>query len=291
MNLLDHLKVLCTIVDEGSFRSASKALYRSQPALSASIKNLEETLGFELFDRAGYRPTLRDKGKKIYDRAQKLLVESDNLLNYSQFLATGCEPEVRLALSFSVPVKRLISAMQQIQHESRQARVSIDIKHPYQVIDDLLCEKNDFCITVMQPEHHALEQKYLYTLNFVPVFSPRSYGNQPSEPLDISVFPYADILQVDLPSGVVQYPSFRKSQWTVNDINTLKEVIQTGVAWGLLPEYCVREELDKGEFREIKSDEISRVKVQIGLLHLKSRPLGIVAQEMEKAIFACDWMV
>ncbi len=56
---LDQIRVLSTIVQTGSFRGASERLHRTQPTLSVAIRNLEREFGFELFDRANYRPVLR----------------------------------------------------------------------------------------------------------------------------------------------------------------------------------------------------------------------------------------
>ena len=76
---LEHLRVLHHIVEAGSFRKASDVMYRSQPALTAAMKKLEQGLGFELFDRSKYRATLTAKGKAFYKKAQVLLQQYDVL--------------------------------------------------------------------------------------------------------------------------------------------------------------------------------------------------------------------
>jgi DNA-binding transcriptional LysR family regulator len=68
-----------TLARHGNFRLAAVELHISQPALTRSIKALEETLGTRLFDRlsAGVTPTAA--GKLFLQRAQRVLQESEDM--------------------------------------------------------------------------------------------------------------------------------------------------------------------------------------------------------------------
>ena len=46
-----HLQHFLAVAEAASFRKAARKLYLSQPALTKSIKRLEESLGEKLFDR------------------------------------------------------------------------------------------------------------------------------------------------------------------------------------------------------------------------------------------------
>lgn len=65
------------IVDKGTFRAAAATLNTTQPALSASIKELERQLGFALFERLGRRVTLTNKGQRFVDHARRLVLETE----------------------------------------------------------------------------------------------------------------------------------------------------------------------------------------------------------------------
>ncbi len=58
----EQLRVLHAIVSEGTFRRAAETLFKSQPALSTMMKNLEAEVGFELLSRDQYRPSLTAQG-------------------------------------------------------------------------------------------------------------------------------------------------------------------------------------------------------------------------------------
>ena len=69
-----------TVVREGSFSKAAKALYRTQPAVSQIIQRLEEEIGHPLFDRSSRRGVLTDAGRVLLSHAERLLNLKDQAL-------------------------------------------------------------------------------------------------------------------------------------------------------------------------------------------------------------------
>lgn len=60
-----HLRHLIAIADEGTLQRASEKLHITQPALTKSIKTLEESLDARLFERSGRRLRLTDLGREV----------------------------------------------------------------------------------------------------------------------------------------------------------------------------------------------------------------------------------
>ena len=76
---LSQLLYFVTIVEQHTISKAAEVLLVSQPALTRSLKNLEETLEVELFDRKKNKITLNDNGKLAYERAKKILEMAHNM--------------------------------------------------------------------------------------------------------------------------------------------------------------------------------------------------------------------
>jgi LysR family carnitine catabolism transcriptional activator len=70
---LRRLTYFLAVVDEGGFTSAAKAVFVSQPALSLAIKEFEQELGTELFDRLGRRVVLTAAGEALVGPARQVL--------------------------------------------------------------------------------------------------------------------------------------------------------------------------------------------------------------------------
>lgn len=70
---LAELTAFVTVVREGGFSKAAKALYRTQPAVSQIVQRLESEIGQPLFDRSSRRGALTDAGQVLLEHAERLL--------------------------------------------------------------------------------------------------------------------------------------------------------------------------------------------------------------------------
>src|SRR3977135_1980257 len=70
---LEALQVLDAIDRKGSFAAAAEDLHRVPSAITYSIRQLEDSLGVTLFDRAGHRAVLTDAGRELLTEGRRLL--------------------------------------------------------------------------------------------------------------------------------------------------------------------------------------------------------------------------
>ncbi len=73
------LRYFVELVREQSFTRASEKLFVTQPTISKMIRNIEEELGLPLLNREGRRFTLTDSGQVLFQRAQTILAEMQQL--------------------------------------------------------------------------------------------------------------------------------------------------------------------------------------------------------------------
>ena len=78
MTLL-QLRYIVKIVECGSMNEASHELYISQPALSSSVKELENELGIEIFTRHSQGIALTVDGAEFLTYARQILDQTDLL--------------------------------------------------------------------------------------------------------------------------------------------------------------------------------------------------------------------
>ncbi|WP_336767274.1 LysR family transcriptional regulator [Pantoea endophytica] len=95
----ESLEAFVQTVASGSFSAAARALSKSQSTISNAIANLEDDLGFTLFDRSGRNPILTEHGQRAFAQVQQILAASQRLDELAVRLSQGVEPRLSLAIS------------------------------------------------------------------------------------------------------------------------------------------------------------------------------------------------
>ena len=96
---LKRLQYFCTLADIGNYTRAAEKIGIAQPALSISIKKLEEELGHTLINRAEKTTILTSEGKVLYRSAKNLLNQANNIEVELQELKNLTKGEIRFGVS------------------------------------------------------------------------------------------------------------------------------------------------------------------------------------------------
>lgn len=103
---LQQLKAFQQVIRSGSIRGAARAMNQSQPAVSRSLKELEQTLDTQLIVRGNQGMVLTDTGRAFAQRMQFILeeleraaIEIQQMNQYSQgSVAMGCSSLLTLTV-------------------------------------------------------------------------------------------------------------------------------------------------------------------------------------------------
>ena len=95
---LVQLRHLISLAESGSFSKSAEALYITQPALSRSIRALEDELGMLLFDRVGRRIELTAFGREVVERAKQLVFEAGELRDSGRRMREGRGGVLRIGM-------------------------------------------------------------------------------------------------------------------------------------------------------------------------------------------------
>lgn len=96
-----QLNYFIQVADCGSYSLASQKLFVSQPALSKTIKNMEEELGITFFYTYQRRQHLTDAGQAFYDKASHLVKEYNALMETSYDGATINKGNITLGFTMA----------------------------------------------------------------------------------------------------------------------------------------------------------------------------------------------
>jgi DNA-binding transcriptional LysR family regulator len=96
---LRHARTFVTVAELGTVSKAALRLRVAQPALSRQIGNLEQELGFKLFDRLGRRLVLTGEGEQLLSDCRGLLNYASAVGERAQLLRRGDTGVLKVAAS------------------------------------------------------------------------------------------------------------------------------------------------------------------------------------------------
>src|SRR3954463_16664607 len=122
---LEALQVIDAIDRKGSFAGAADELHRVPSAITYSVRQLEDGLGIELFDRKGNRAVLTDAGRALLGEGRRLLQAAADLECRVQQVARGWESELRIALDSIIPAPRLFPLLGEFYAQQSGTRLQV----------------------------------------------------------------------------------------------------------------------------------------------------------------------
>jgi DNA-binding transcriptional LysR family regulator len=121
---LRHLRYYLAVADALNFSRAAERLNVTQPALSRQVHDLEDEIGFRLFERSTTKVRSTEAGRFFQQRANKLLMELDIAVTGAQRIAKGATGELRIGTDWSASELLVAGAAREL-HE-RHPEISID---------------------------------------------------------------------------------------------------------------------------------------------------------------------
>lgn len=281
----EQLRVLQAVVEQGGFRAASEVLFKSQPAVSKMVQKLEQTCGFPILDRSGYRPSLTREGRIFYEQARKTLQQFSVLEGIAAQLATPEETEVPLAVNAICPLTPILNALEQVRSLFPATRFNLSMEMmggAWELVQDGLAA---FAVTTLDgiPRDQVTAEPFLS----VPIM-PVAHRDHPAAhlPHPLSRHAAAEFVQVLVADSSRHSPEQSRDvvsgarHWRVTDISSKKQIIMAGMGWGGLPEYHVREELADGRLIHLPVEGFPIRHAHQHLVRPAGRPVGTVAEHL-----------
>lgn len=138
-------RIFYVVAKNGNITKASKELNISQPAISKSIKNLEEQLGGQLFFRTKRGVILTDEGKEFYkyiSQAIEYIYNAENKFSDLVNLETGC---IKIGISTTLTKEFLLPYLEKFH--SLYPKIDIQIVTSY--TDDLMTKLKNGLIDIL----------------------------------------------------------------------------------------------------------------------------------------------
>jgi DNA-binding transcriptional LysR family regulator len=280
----DQLSAFLRVASEGSFTAASASLHKSQPAVSKLVRNLEQELGLQLFDRSTYRATLTETGRRFFERASAVLESTEALRGFALELAGEAEPSVRLAVDAVTPLEAVTGVLSAVQERFPAVRIELRTERLSGALEALRERAADLAVaTTLGLDRSRMEIRHFAGVRILPVARadhPLARGGTPAPE---ALRRYAQIILRDSALGESSASLNVLTgglRWTVTDVAAKKELIAAGMGWGGLPEHAVAAELASGALVVLDVPEFEADTMELFAIRRRDRPHGIVARAL-----------
>ncbi len=181
MLTLARLRTFCEVAEASSYSVAALRVFRSQPALSRQVAELELHLGIDLFERRGREVALTPAGRDLYVHARDILERTNILETRARALVSGAPCALRIGAHpslFESTVPLLVNAYTKIRDdiqlewcegtaEQLALRVEsrdLDLAFARYITSDSLAARRLFpmyLVAVVNPQHRLAKRKSL----------------------------------------------------------------------------------------------------------------------------------
>lgn len=276
---IEQIQCFQSVASEGSFTKASEKLFKAKSAVMYSVKNLEEQLGFELFDRSHYRPQITPKGESFLVKSHKILENMQELHEETRLIASDVEMRLRISASGifnssllypvlkkamkKFPSTEILFEKEILSGEKMLGRDMVDL-----AIFENLNNKRDY-------DYKKISEVELRLV----IAKEHEFFKLPKKrQIKEGLYKYPQIIQRstirddDFQVGV----HHESLKWKVTDTPSKREIIVNGLGWGRLPCHVIDEDLRQGRLVHLDKLEDDD-KVEIYLCKQKNKRMGKVA--------------
>src|ERR1700761_5909338 len=167
---LEHFLAVC---EEKTFTRAAERVFRTQSAVSQSIKKLEEEIGVPLFARDTHDVTLTEPGRVVLDYARRMVQLRDEATWQVDALKHLHSGTLSIASHESAAVYLLPRALRRYLAKFPDIKVGITRRRLEEVPSLVMDREVDVGFVKEKPAFHDLECVEVHTDSMILVASPR----------------------------------------------------------------------------------------------------------------------
>ena len=148
---LRHLRYFVAVAEEENVSRAALKLHVSQPGLSRQIRDLEDEIGFPLFERSAKSVRLTAAGKVFFTEAREVLLHAEAAVKKAREVARGGSGEIHVGYAPSLTVQILPPILRKFQEQFPRIRVALHDLSSGEMLAQLGAKKLQVALTVRPP--------------------------------------------------------------------------------------------------------------------------------------------
>lgn len=240
---LRHLRYFKVVAELQHFRNAADKLCITQPALSNQIKQLEQEINTNLFDRVGRRVKLSENGELVLAFTKRILNEVEFLKEAVLDIETGQAGNLKVGVLQSTNALYLRSLV--VEFDRKYPNISLRVEEMTNHDIESKVASGDIDIGVgfiLQKEYRNIQLEKLFNENWKLVLSPshamfaenimRGETHNLKAILLPEYFETRKIINNYFFDNNIKYTSLTE----VNSISSILDLVESGASFSILPE-------------------------------------------------------
>jgi LysR family transcriptional regulator, low CO2-responsive transcriptional regulator len=294
MDLL-QLEHFLAVAEEGNFTRAAERVCRTQPAVSLSVKKLEDVVGARLFTRDAHEVSLTEAGRTLAEYARRMVRMRDEVMRRlaeqrsldSGNLAVAAHESAAVYL-LPGPVRRYFDAFPHIKVGVYRSRLD---EIPRQVMD----REVDIGFVKEKPAFHELQSVLVHSDEMVLVAAGQHPLADRSQVTvrDLDREPF--VLHHLCASTAERILRLFEAHGTrcriaaeLSSFENIKQFVRQGVGLAVVPRVSVARELDAGVLAEIPVPGVALPR-QTYMVFRGGDGLSPAAQQFADLVAKFDW--
>jgi len=276
---IDQVETFLAVATFGGFHRAAEALRISQPAVSARIRALEDSLGVKLFARSRGGLMVSEAGRIFRPHAEQLLRTASLARQAVHEAQPASGVPLQIAAALSISVYFLPDVLKRFQRAHPNVIVSIRAGHSKEVLDMVLNEEAEIGLA-RSLQHPEVETITLREDPLLLVAHPR-HSPAHSQRAHLERVASWPLIFYDRGSSdwTLTHSLFRRAGLVPNvaleadSIETAKRMVERGLGFSFLPQLAVGREIRLRKLVTVKLLDAEPLQRSLDVIHPRRRPL------------------
>lgn len=277
---LRSIMTVKTILAEGSFQKAAQRLNYSQSTVTFQVRQLENELSLQLFERIGRRMALTQAGRDILPHIESILRSMQEINAYRKG-ETELSGELRVAVGESLLSYKMQPILKQFVERAPKVKLALQCLNCHEIKGGILSGELDMGVYYDVGGHPAtLELSSICEFEGIIVASPelspelRDFDCQEQEK-DLSFIIneprsiYREIMENYLKDKKILF----RNTIELWSIEAIKKSVASNLGFSFLPRFAVERELAEGALVELPAEMPSKI-VRAICVHHRNKSLS-----------------
>lgn len=257
------MAIFAAVVEAQSFTVAAKRLGLTKSAVSKNVSQLEATHGVQLLYRTTRRIRPTDAGASFYESCAHMVRAAEAAV--AALSAASGEPRGSLRVSAPVGMGEYLVAPAMAEFMAQHPQLEGDLLLSESMVD-LMAERIDVAVRAAvqagRMDDSSLISRKLAPLVLVACASPAYLAkhNEPTQPSEAAEHEWIAFSPIARPQKLVFRGKGRQqtvrisARVVTNNATALRTFVRSGLGLGLLPEFFIADDLERGVLERVLPD-------------------------------------